>query len=145
MEFTGFTRPIDAVGRFVIPKRIRNQMQTEELGMHIEKDCIVLDVLNDSTIAKHQLRYVKKLDEIGRLQFPVEIRNFLHLEYDDRLQIYTDKTDEFIFRLVLKKEYQRCIFCDTVYAGMVSYNDRPVCRKCMNALIEKFQAEGQLP
>lgn len=144
MEFTGLTRPIDSMGRFVIPKRIRNQMQAEELEMHTEKECIVLDIPNCSA-EKRQFRYVKRLDELGRLQIPVEIRNSLYLDYDDRLQIYTDDTNKDALRLILKKEYQRCIFCDTVYIGMITHNNKPVCRNCMNALMGKFQAEGQLP
>lgn len=145
MEFTGFTRPIDTMGRLVIPKRIRNRMQTEEIEMHTEKECIVLNILNDSNTKRHPLRYIKRLDDLGRLQIPIEIRSSLHLEYDDRLQIFTDDTDKTAPCLILKKQYSCCIFCNTVYVGMVTYIDKPVCRKCMNALIEKFQTEEQLP
>lgn len=145
MEFTGFTRPIDTMGRLVIPKRIRNRIQTEEFEMHTEKECIVLDASIQPNAKKQHLRYIKTLDKLGRLQIPIEIRNSLHLEYEDKLQIFIDDTNQDQLRLILKKEYERCIFCNTVCVGMVTYIDKPVCRKCMNALIERFQTEGQLP
>lgn len=45
MKFTGVSRPIDELGRIVIPKEIRNALELkpkDEMEIYIEEDKIVL-------------------------------------------------------------------------------------------------------
>ena len=45
MKYTGITRPVDELGRIVIPKEIRNSLKINTkdlLEIHIEGDMIVL-------------------------------------------------------------------------------------------------------
>ena len=45
MKYTGITRPVDELGRIVIPKEIRNSLKIKTkdlLEIHIEGDMIVL-------------------------------------------------------------------------------------------------------
>ena len=50
---------------------------------------------------------VRKLDELGRIVIPKEIRNKLNIEQKDSIEIYTDGNS-----IVLKKFESNCIFCN---------------------------------
>jgi len=50
---------------------------------------------------------VRKVDELGRVVIPIELRRTLGIDKKDALEIYVD--DEHI---ILKKYEPACIFCD---------------------------------
>ncbi len=50
---------------------------------------------------------VRKIDELGRIVLPRELRNKLNIREKDALEIYVD--GEYI---MLKKFEMSCIFCD---------------------------------
>ena len=49
---------------------------------------------------------VRKIDELGRIVMPAEIRQTLGLQVRDAMEIYIDGD-----RIVLKKYQPSCIFC----------------------------------
>ena len=51
---------------------------------------------------------VRKVDELGRVVIPIELRRTLGIEEKDALEIYTDNE-----KIVLKKYEPACIFCQS--------------------------------
>lgn len=66
----------------------------------------------------------RKVDELGRIVLPMELRNKLHIEEKDPLEIYVDGSS-----IILKKYNPNCTFCGGT-KNLVSFNDKLVCSKC---------------
>ena len=50
---------------------------------------------------------VRKVDELGRVVLPIELRRTLDIAEKDALEIYVDESS-----IILKKYEPACIFCD---------------------------------
>ncbi len=50
---------------------------------------------------------VRKLDQLGRIVIPKELRNTFYLKEDDPIEIYVDGND-----IILRKYQPACIFCN---------------------------------
>lgn len=68
---------------------------------------------------------VRKVDELGRIVLPIELRRTLDIAERDELEIYLDDD-----KVVLKKYEPSCIFCSSS-CGLVSYRGRNVCMECI--------------
>lgn len=74
----------------------------------------------------------RKVDELGRIVIPKEIRNKFDIKTNDRLDIFVENG---VISLV--KDSHKCIFCSgTKY--LIDHNNRHVCNKCMQKLVKKF-------
>jgi transcriptional pleiotropic regulator of transition state genes len=71
---------------------------------------------------------VRKVDQLGRVVIPIELRRTLAIEQNDPLEIYVD--GEYI---ILKKHEPSCIFCENA-KDVVSYKGKNICPKCMEEL-----------
>ena len=71
---------------------------------------------------------VRKIDELGRIVIPIELRRVLNIEEKDPIEIYVE--DEAI---ILKKYSDSCIFCDSS-KDIKRYKGKNVCPKCIKAL-----------
>ncbi len=71
---------------------------------------------------------VRKVDILGRVVIPRELRQNLGIENLDSLEIF--KGDESI---ILRKHEPNCIFCDS-HKDLTSFMDKRVCKKCIKAL-----------
>lgn len=71
---------------------------------------------------------VRKLDELGRVVIPKEIRNKLDIEEKDPIEIYLDGTS-----IILRKFETGCIFCNNS-KDLVSFKDKLVCKKCLSKI-----------
>ena len=71
---------------------------------------------------------VRKLDELGRIVLPIELRRTFDLSVKDPIEIYTD--DDMI---ILKKFQRTCVFCNSA-ENVVEYKGRTVCTECLNEL-----------
>lgn len=67
---------------------------------------------------------VRKVDELGRIVLPKELRTVLHIAERDALEIYVE--DDCI---VLKKYEPACIFCQSA-GNTVYYKGKNVCPDC---------------
>ena len=68
---------------------------------------------------------VRKVDELGRIVLPIELRRTLDIAVRDELEIYLDDD-----KVVLKKYEPSCIFCASP-RSLVSYRGRNVCMECI--------------
>lgn len=71
---------------------------------------------------------VRKLDELGRVVIPKEIRNKLDIEEKDPIEIYLDGTS-----IVLRKFELGCIFCNNS-KDLTTYKDKLICKKCLSKI-----------
>ena len=80
---------------------------------------------------------VRKVDELGRIVLPKELRVTLNIKEKDPLEIYVDDDG----RIVLKKYEPTCVFCGGMN-DIVRFYDYNVCKDCRRKLAEKT-SEGK--
>lgn len=73
---------------------------------------------------------VRKVDKLGRIVLPVELRNTLDIAISDPIEIYVD--GEFI---LLKKYAPQCIFCGNA-KDVESVRGKNICGNCLHELKE---------
>lgn len=71
---------------------------------------------------------VRKVDELGRIVLPIELRRTLDIAEKDAIEIYVDGSS-----VILKKYEPTCIFCGDA-KNIVSYKGKNVCSCCMKDL-----------
>lgn len=73
---------------------------------------------------------VRKVDNLGRIVIPKELRATLDIEIKDALEIYTDNE-----KIVLKKYEKDCMFCgEKDSRELVSYKGKLICKNCIREL-----------
>ena len=73
---------------------------------------------------------VRKVDQLGRIVVPVELRDMMGLKIGDPLEIFVE--DDMIY---LKKYEPACVFCGDA-RNVFTFNGRLVCRDCAAELIQ---------
>jgi len=74
---------------------------------------------------------VRKVDELGRVVIPIELRRTLGIEEKDALEIYVDGE-----HIILKKYEPACIFCDDA-RNVIVYKGKNICTNCLEDLKNK--------
>lgn len=73
---------------------------------------------------------VRKVDELGRIVIPIELRRTLDIDVKDALEIYVDGE-----HIILKKYEPACIFCDNA-RDVQDYKGKNICKDCLEQLCE---------
>ena len=73
---------------------------------------------------------VRKVDELGRVVIPIELRNKFGISEKDPLEIYVDGSS-----IILKKFEESCIFCGNS-KNLTTYKDKLICNKCKTQISE---------
>jgi AbrB family transcriptional regulator, transcriptional pleiotropic regulator of transition state genes len=71
---------------------------------------------------------VRKVDELGRVVLPIELRRNLNIAEKDALEIYVDGNT-----VILKKYEPACIFCGDA-KDVENYKGKNICPNCMSEL-----------
>ena len=71
---------------------------------------------------------VRRVDELGRIVLPIEMRRTLGIDEKDSLEIYVDGSN-----VILRKYQPSCIFCGSEN-GLTLYKEKNVCRSCIRKL-----------
>ncbi len=74
---------------------------------------------------------VRKVDELGRIVLPIELRRTLEIAERDSLEIYVEGST-----IILKKYEPACIFCGDA-KDVINYKGRNICRTCLEEM-KKF-------
>lgn len=69
---------------------------------------------------------VRKIDELGRIVIPKELRRTMGIQEKDPVEIYTDGKG-----IILRKYAPGCVFCGSV-DGVRHIHDVPMCAICAN-------------
>ena len=75
---------------------------------------------------------VRKIDELGRIVLPAEMRKLFNINEKDAVEIFT-KDD----MIVLKKYDSTCIFCGSSN-DLKQFKDKSVCPKCLKEMKGDF-------
>ena len=75
---------------------------------------------------------VRRVDELGRVVIPIEIRNKFNIAEKDPIEIYVEGSN-----IVLKKHEQSCIFCGNTNE-LSEYKGKLVCNKCSEQLFKSL-------
>ena len=75
---------------------------------------------------------VRKVDELGRIVLPIELRRTLGIEEKDRIEIFVDGES-----IILRKYQPACIFCDNA-KDIINYKGKNFCPDCIRAMNEKL-------
>ena len=75
---------------------------------------------------------IRRVDELGRIVLPIEVRRALGIEERDALSIKLEDN-----AIVLKKCQPSCVFCNSL-ANVITYKDKYVCKECATQVISKL-------
>lgn len=75
---------------------------------------------------------VRKIDELGRIVLPIEVRRQLDIDVKDAVEIFTDGD-----KIILQKYQPACVFCGDA-DDVIYFNNKRVCRKCLEKLKNAF-------
>lgn len=72
---------------------------------------------------------IRRLDELGRVVIPKEIRKQLDIDEKDSLEIFVDKKN-----IILKKVEDTCVFCEKS-KDLISYKGKLICKECLENIL----------
>ena len=71
---------------------------------------------------------IRKVDELGRVVIPIELRTQFHIAERDPIEIFVDGD-----AIVLKKYEKSCLFCGNT-KKLSEYKGKLICNKCLSQL-----------
>ncbi|NLD47720.1 MAG: AbrB/MazE/SpoVT family DNA-binding domain-containing protein [Clostridiaceae bacterium] len=71
---------------------------------------------------------VRKVDELGRVVLPIELRRTMEIAEKDPIEIFVDGAT-----IILKKYEPACIFCSDA-RDVTVYKGKNICSSCLNDL-----------
>ena len=72
----------------------------------------------------------RKIDELGRIVIPMEIRRTLDIKEKDQLEIFVEGNT-----VILKKFEPACVFCGDI-RNVLTHRERLVCHNCISELAD---------
>jgi transcriptional pleiotropic regulator of transition state genes len=67
---------------------------------------------------------VRRMDPVGRVVIPMEIRRALDIKRGDPMEITVEGET-----IILKKFQESCVFCGST-RGLAEYKGKPICSAC---------------
>ena len=71
---------------------------------------------------------VRKVDELGRIVLPIELRRTLDIGIKDSLEIYVEDD-----HIILKKYSPACAFCANA-SGITVFKGKNICSDCLKEM-----------
>ena len=71
---------------------------------------------------------VRRVDELGRIVLPIELRRTLDIGEKDALEIFAEGE-----QIILKKYQPTCIFCGEAN-GVINYKGKQICKSCIKEI-----------
>lgn len=71
---------------------------------------------------------VRKVDELGRIVLPSELRKSLGIDVKDSLEIYTSGDS-----VILKKYLPSCVFCGEAN-DITVFKNKNICKNCLRQI-----------
>lgn len=75
----------------------------------------------------------RKIDELGRLVIPKEMRKELDIGEHDPVDITNEK-----HQIIIKKHENRCTLCGSDNK-LIEFKDKKVCKKCLEEIKNEFK------
>ena len=74
-------------------------------------------------------KLTKKIDDLGRIVIPVELRNALSINNQDELEMYIEGSS-----IMLSKKTKGCVLCDSKENLSEIKNGKCLCFECLTQL-----------
>ena len=71
---------------------------------------------------------IRKVDELGRIDIPMELRKAMDIKEKDPLEIFTDNGN-----IVLKKYSNTCVFCGEG-EDIIEFGGKHICPACFKKI-----------
>ena len=71
---------------------------------------------------------VRKVDEVGRIVRPIELRRTMDIAEKDAIEIYVDGAS-----IILRKYEPTCIFCGDA-KNVINYRGKNICPNCLKEM-----------
>ena len=71
---------------------------------------------------------IRKMDDLGRVVIPVELRHKLNINIKDEVEIYVERNS-----IVIKKYNPSCIFCRKS-TELTEFGENLICDKCLEKI-----------
>ena len=71
---------------------------------------------------------VRKVDELGRIVLPIELRRTMDIAEKDAIEIYVDGAS-----IILRKYEPACIFCGDA-KNVINYRGKNICPNCLKEM-----------
>jgi len=72
----------------------------------------------------------RKVDELGRVVLPIELRRSMEIEEKTDLEIFTENN-----AIILRKVGHSCVFCKEV-KGLTVFKGNNICSSCMREIVK---------
>ncbi len=76
---------------------------------------------------------IRKIDELGRIVLPIEIRNAMDIKNRDSIEIYVEED-----KIILKKYQPACLFCGNP-DNVTLFKGKLICAECLATLRHSVQ------
>lgn len=96
--------------------------------MEAYNKCIEPRLYTERSDSMKSTGIVRKVDELGRIVLPIELRHTLDIEPKDSLEIYVDGNT-----ILLRKYQPACIFCDDA-KDVILFRGKNICTNCIKQL-----------
>ena len=74
---------------------------------------------------------IRRIDELGRIVIPKEVRKKLGINIKDPMEIYADAHS-----ITLRKVEDKCVFCNGT-KNLISFKDKLICQNCFDSLYKQ--------
>lgn len=76
------------------------------------------------------LGIIRKVDELGRIVIPSELRERFNIQEKDLIEIFVHGP-----AIILRKVILGCCFCDST-EDVITFKDKLICKKCKQEIFE---------
>ena len=73
---------------------------------------------------------IRKVDDLGRIVLPIELRRMLDIAERDELEIYMEND-----QIILQKYEPACVFCASS-RNLIVHRGKNVCQECIRKMSE---------
>ena len=70
----------------------------------------------------------RRVDELGRVVIPIELRNKFGIEEKDPMEVLVDGSN-----IILKKVEPNCVFCSKS-KDLIEFKEKLICKKCLQRI-----------
>jgi len=102
------------------------------LTQYLINNIIIIEILSkfvkEGANSMKSTGIVRKIDDLGRMVIPIELRKTMSIDKKDPMEIFVDED-----KIVLKKYEPACIFCGNA-DDTVEFSGRTICQDCLDKM-----------
>lgn len=88
----------------------------------------------------HAVGITRKIDKVGRIVIPIELRDTLGLDPGAKIELFIDTEEK---ALVMQKYQRGCSFCGEM-KNTIEFKDEKLCKSCAEKIINKARSDKEV-